>query len=128
MIKYLILIMLSLHVLGDFYFQSEKLAENKEKSYSCLFRHGVFYACAIIVPLLLIREETILIYAIGLALSHLLIDYIKSKLSDKISKTALFFVRPSDTYSCYINRRYTLCTKREFNNNDHTVTKSASRA
>ena len=90
MIKPLILIMLSSHMLGDFYFQSEKLAENKEKSYSCLFRHSVFYACAIIVPLLLIREETILIYAIGLALSHLLIDYIKSKLSDKISETALF--------------------------------------
>ncbi len=90
MIKTLILIMLSSHLLGDFYFQSEKLAKNKERSCCFLFKHSVFYACAMIVPLLLIQEETILIYTIGLALSHLLIDYIKSKLSDKISETALF--------------------------------------
>ena len=51
--EYLFLLLIG-HVLGDFYFQSEKIAKVKDKKYSGVLRHSVEYLCvmsAMILPI-----------------------------------------------------------------------------
>lgn len=68
-----IYIILVLHFLGDFYLQSNKIAENKYKCGKELFTHGIiyFFVFVLINPL----------YALINAIIHIIIDGITSNIS-----------------------------------------------
>lgn len=87
----LFLILLSAHLLGDFYFQTKLLANKKEEAYSGILKHSLIYAILLIAVFLIIEAPWWLL-AIG-AVSHWIIDSIKWKLkSEKIPKPILFVV------------------------------------
>lgn len=48
-----VLMLLGMHALGDFYLQSDKLAQTKQYAYAPLAKHSLLYALAF-VPLLCI--------------------------------------------------------------------------
>jgi hypothetical protein len=64
------------HLLGDFYFQPQKLAERKEGSFGFLMLHCAIYAAAAAASLLLLGGGFI-IAAVIAAVSHLVIDCVK---------------------------------------------------
>lgn len=89
-------VLLIAHLLGDFYFQSNKMADLKKKSNVVLIKHSIIYALFVLVLSLLaygrILESIILTTIIGL--SHYGMDWLKSKLEIKYpnSKLIYFFV------------------------------------
>lgn len=79
--KELLLILLCLHLLGDFYAQTETMANGKRSGSRSLLIHGAVYAVIMFAALLLVKGSGIWIAALVLGGFHLLIDYLKMRLS-----------------------------------------------
>jgi len=77
MFKYLIRLFLFIHILGDFYLQSEQLADKKSKSYKYVFLHGVIYLVVSVLCVLPFYSFKLLIASIVFCCLHLIIDLIK---------------------------------------------------
>lgn len=67
------------HILGDFYFQSEKMANDKKENYLAVFWHSLTYALSISVTILLCipHESNLMGLILSVSLCHFLIDTIK---------------------------------------------------
>lgn len=91
--EYLFLLLLG-HVLGDFYFQTEKIAEAKEKKYTGVLLHSLEYLFAIVVTILPVISLDMLLAAAYLSIIHFVIDTAKYVLlkTKKISKNGKTFV------------------------------------
>ncbi|HKL79506.1 MAG TPA: DUF3307 domain-containing protein [Mobilitalea sp.] len=77
-----ILICMSAHLLGDYYLQSDKMAEGKKKQWKKLFWHGVVYGIPFITIMALVQMSATLMLCLGLLiLSHLLVDVLKAAYS-----------------------------------------------
>jgi hypothetical protein len=80
MFKNIFIIFLLAHILGDFYFQSNKLAENKKSEISAVFKHAAIYAAvtiAVMLPIMLMLREkiwSVVLATLVVAASHALID------------------------------------------------------
>lgn len=84
--EYFILLFLG-HILGDFYIQTGKMAEKKEKSLKCVLTHCLCYWAAMILISLPIMSWEITLGATIAAGLHLVIDVIKFEYtSSKIKK------------------------------------------
>ena len=87
----LFLVLLSAHLVGDFYLQTPTLANKKEKEYSGILNHSLTYAILFMVLFLIIETPWwLLAVAAG---SHWIIDSVKWLLRNKpLSKPTLFVV------------------------------------
>ena len=85
----LFLILLLAHLLGDYYFQPQKLADKKEKAYSAVLIHSLIYA-AFVGLIALVVDAPWWVFVVA-SLAHWLIDSLKFALrKKKISKAKLF--------------------------------------
>ena len=64
-------------ILGDFYFQTEKLATEKEKKYTGVLKHSVEYLLVSLALALLVPHPDMIIAAFLTALAHAIIDSLK---------------------------------------------------
>lgn len=88
MFKLFFVYLLLIHLLGDYYFQTEKLASEKNRSVEKLLHHGSIYLIVSLVGIIPIFNKGTLIAAIILSISHFSVDfmkyyYIKTRLNDK---------------------------------------------
>ncbi len=73
-----ILICIIAHVLGDFYLQTDHMAESKRKDWRKLLLHGAVYGIPFLLPFVFLRYSFDLLLSVGLMiLSHLLLDLLK---------------------------------------------------
>ncbi|MHB8061024.1 MAG: DUF3307 domain-containing protein, partial [Ruminiclostridium sp.] len=71
-------ILITLHVIADFYFQTDKIAKAKIISYEGVYRHAIQYAFTFAIALVCFRTNIKLILFLCLAvLAHFLIDSLK---------------------------------------------------
>lgn len=68
---------LLVHILGDFYFQSDKLAEKKRSSYKYVLLHGLIYLMVSLLCTLFFWSLPVLLSAGILSVFHWLVDSIK---------------------------------------------------
>lgn len=89
------------HVLGDFYFQTNQMAERKRNCTWQLLVHGIIYAVTILGTISLlfgkIPERRIILTIGGIGAVHIIIDYVKNHLEKwfekkNISPVLLFVV------------------------------------
>lgn len=87
----LFLILLLAHLLGDYYFQPQKLADKKEKYYSAVLIHSLIYAAFVGLTALVVDARW-WVFVVA-ALAHWLIDSLKFLLrKKKFSKATLFII------------------------------------
>lgn len=76
--KYMIIFLLG-HILGDFYFQSEKIAKNKDKKYKWILIHGLIYYISIIIVCIPIMNYEFFKMISYISFTHFVIDSLKFK-------------------------------------------------
>lgn len=87
----LLLLLLIGHFIGDFYFQSDEIARNKNHKISKLFKHCFFYLIAMIIVILPIFSLDTLICSLAISFIHFVVDLIKSKIKcDEKREPSLF--------------------------------------
>jgi len=84
MIKIVLCLFLIGHVLGDFYLQSSKLAEEKNKIFIELIKHSTIYFICLVIALIPVINVIIFRYIIIVSLMHFFVDYYKGYLHNKI--------------------------------------------
>lgn len=77
MFKEIFLLLLLSHVIGDYYFQNESMAEQKNEHFSVLIKHSVIYAVACLIIIIPVFNQKLLIAAVALSASHFIIDSLK---------------------------------------------------
>ncbi len=77
MFKATFILLLFAHVLGDFYFQSKKLAIQKEKSIRKSLIHSLIYAITCFIVIIPVYNIWFVIAAIIMSTTHLVIDLAK---------------------------------------------------
>lgn len=77
MFKEYFLIYLLMHILGDYYFQNEQLAELKSKKITKLMQHNVIYLITCLVVILPIFSMEIVLSVIVISIMHAGIDVAK---------------------------------------------------
>lgn len=88
----LVMVLLTLHVLGDFYFQSDKVAQKKQLSFKWVGIHAAQYAVPFALAFLFMRAGAAIILCMVLTvLVHFIIDSLKYilnkiKIFDRIKK------------------------------------------
>lgn len=94
MISKLLLLMMIGHVLGDFYFQTEKIAKQKEKMFKGVLIHSLEYYIALLCVEIPFISIDLFLCATYMAIAHLFIDAIKYIIikKKKIRKTGIIFV------------------------------------
>lgn len=87
MIKYIFIILLGVHLLGDFYFQTEKTAERKQSNFRWTLYHAVTYAVISSVLFWLVLPGMHWGYVFLFVISHGLIDIAKYVICKYICKS-----------------------------------------
>jgi len=92
LIKELILLLLIGHVLGDFYFQSDKMALNKKHHLNWLIKHILFNFMILIIMTLPFFNYNVFLLVIFNVIAHFIIDLFKIKIQkqNKLSEIQLF--------------------------------------
>ncbi len=83
MFRLCFIIYLLIHILGDYYFQGEKLAEEKCLSLRKVLRHNLIYLLVGLVLCLPVFTWAMLISVIVLSLLHAVIDLVKYRMMKK---------------------------------------------
>jgi hypothetical protein len=83
MFKLIFTYLLFVHIVGDYYFQSGKLAEDKQQSFPKVMTHGLIYFIVIFVCSVPIWNRGVGFAVLFLSGSHLLIDLMKFGLIKK---------------------------------------------
>ncbi len=80
------------HLLGDFYLQSAKMAEKKQKSFRILLLHGgIYFFIFILIGTMFITLEYAALAALIIALSHFIIDLARTKIDNKAKSATVRF-------------------------------------
>lgn len=77
MIKCFLITLLITHILGDFYFQSPRMANNKKERLSWVLIHTFIYAISAFVILIFIMPGLNFKYLLGFVVGHAVIDLTK---------------------------------------------------
>lgn len=81
-------VMLILHMLADFYIQTDSIVKKKKEKLSGLFIHSLIYAVVFFIPTTIIsivyRVPTFIYAALVVTISHFIIDCIKSFVENKL--------------------------------------------
>ncbi|NLA97279.1 MAG: DUF3307 domain-containing protein [Spirochaetales bacterium] len=83
-----LLVLLAMHVLGDFYFQSDKLALRKRQEITAVFIHSLIYTIAFL-PMVFISSWYVFLI---LVLSHAVIDFLKYVLMHVTARNSVLFI------------------------------------
>lgn len=75
--KYVFIILLCIHVLGDFYFQTEKVAERKKEEFKWVLLHSMIYAVISVLIISIAMPGLPYIYTLIFIISHGIIDILK---------------------------------------------------
>ena len=88
------IVLLVSHVLGDFYFQSDKMAKERKRKYIAVFKHSLVYTftTAIILILCIPKRTSQFHLCVTVSLCHFVIDTIKH-LIEKIPDPKLPWVK-----------------------------------
>ena len=89
----IIAILISIHLLADFLFQTSAYSERKRQVLSALFLHSFIYLIifvAILSPIFEIKK--IILFSFIISVSHFLINFIKNKLEKIFSQRRLQFL------------------------------------
>ncbi|MBR6308058.1 MAG: DUF3307 domain-containing protein [Lachnospiraceae bacterium] len=91
--KYLLILGVG-HILGDFYFQTEKIAIGKDKSYKGVVIHSLEYWLSMLLVTIPVISLDMVLAATIVSLAHFLIDSLKYLLlkKKKIKKTGTVFI------------------------------------
>ncbi|MBQ7944485.1 MAG: DUF3307 domain-containing protein [Lachnospiraceae bacterium] len=92
MFKNILLFVLVGHILGDFYFQTEDMAEKKKSKISWVLVHGLLYAGAVFVISIPFISQEVLVIAGSVAVLHFVIDMIKFLCTRKKKDNSKIFV------------------------------------
>lgn len=94
MFKLVFMLLLTAHLLGDYYFQPQKLAQEKEKFFKKLCLHSAIYGTTCFAVMLTVMNKWLLLAAVFAALSHFIIDLGKWKYlnNGKARKTAKVYI------------------------------------
>lgn len=76
--EYFILLLLA-HIIGDFYFQSEKMAKKKEMKIEWILLHSILYWGAFLGVSILVFSKELFVSGMVLSVIHMAIDFIKFK-------------------------------------------------
>jgi hypothetical protein len=94
--KNMFLILLFVHIVGDFYLQTENMAEKKKTHFSYLGLHFLSIILLTIASVFAFYKKEMLWYLAAFILSHILIDTIKyiitSKMANKNTSARLYWV------------------------------------
>ena len=77
MYKVYVEVLLLGHIIGDFYLQSNDMAEKKEKEFSWVIKHSAFYASAIFLILIPFMSVKVCGLAALISILHFIIDAVK---------------------------------------------------
>lgn len=77
MFKIVFIYFLLIHMIGDYYLQTNTLAEEKIRSKGKLYQHGLIYLLASCICILPIYSPKLLLAAVLFSISHFIIDFIK---------------------------------------------------
>ena len=94
MIYKLLVLMLIAHILGDFYFQTDKIASEKDNSLKGVIIHAIEYTFSVFLVMIPVINSNILILILYMSLLHFIIDILKFFLLKRkiIKKTGMLFV------------------------------------
>lgn len=95
MYKTLLLLLLTLHLLGDFYLQPAALSDKKEKRYPFLLLHCVIYAAVLFAGMAVYGLKDIWIPTSVIAVLHFVIDSVKYRLmksSRRVSASMVYCI------------------------------------
>lgn len=94
MFKEILFLFLIGHLLGDFYFQSERTANLKKDSIKYLLKHSLIYLLSLLIVFIPILNTTLFIRILIVGIIHFIIDYYKCFIHEtfflKTSKIKLF--------------------------------------
>lgn len=85
MIKVVLLLFLIGHVLGDFYFQSAKLAIGKDRLFKKLLKHSVIYMFSMLFVTIPVFSLEMLKWAFIISLAHFVVDLAKFLIKKKLT-------------------------------------------
>lgn len=74
---YILTLFILAHILGDFYFQSDKLSQKKEVHYPSVLIHSLYYTIAMFLVIIPVFSLKFLLLGIVFSLAHLCIDSAK---------------------------------------------------
>ena len=95
----LISVLFVLHVIGDFYLQTEKISHKKKVSYSGVIIHALQYGIPYLLALIFIRVNILIIFCFLLSvLAHFAVDSLKYWLNRKAA-CRCFFTRPAFVFT-----------------------------
>lgn len=95
----LISVLLILHVMGDFYLQTEKIAHNKKTSYRGVIIHAIQYGIPYLLALIFVKFNILILFCFMLSvLAHYVVDSLKYWLNRK-SICRCFFTRPAIVFA-----------------------------
>ena len=84
MFKIVFLYLLLIHILGDYYFQSDLLAKEKLEHLSQVKKHGIIYAVICMIAVIPVLSLGMFFAGLVLAVSHFIIDLLKYYHSKKL--------------------------------------------
>ena len=88
----LLIILIIAHFIADFYLQSENMAKNKKEYTKVLLAHCAIYAVIFaLVNGVFIEGKFTLLATLIIAISHLIVDFIKIKVDNKTPKYSVWF-------------------------------------
>lgn len=91
--KNLIIILILLHIIGDFYFQSQKLADLKNNKYKYVIFHSLIYSFSFLFIFIFYEFSiSLFITVFILILSHYIIDSVKYFILKKFKLNNSFFI------------------------------------
>lgn len=77
MMKYVFIVLISVHVLGDFYFQTESVAQRKKEEFKWVLLHAIIYAAVSTIIISNIMPGLAYTYTLIFVISHGIIDTLK---------------------------------------------------
>lgn len=110
MFKNLMILLLLGHVIGDFYMQSKKMSDNKEKKFKWVMLHSIVYFIMMILVSIPVMSISVFIMDITVSIMHMLIDvakfvYVKSR-KKKIDEKWIFIIDQGSHIVCLIIMAY----------------------
>ena len=85
--KYLLMLGIG-HILGDFYFQTNEMAQEKDERFAGVFKHSIEYTISMLLVIIPVVNRGLIKWVLLYSTSHFIIDTIKYKLlaAKKIKK------------------------------------------
>ncbi len=98
---------LIIHIIGDYYLQNDKTAEEKNRKVSKLLIHGLIYLIVSLICILPIWSDMMLFYTLFFAGMHLMIDILKYVIyitidNKKFDKIGLYLNKQVENGSIYV--------------------------